>query len=283
MGGLAKKLFSGIGLSTIAIAASTFYLSYRLVHPKRRIQEKTPRDFGLNYRPIEFFSSDKIKLKGWLIKNKNPKGIIILSHGYGYDKQSMLPPAKELYENGYSLLLFDYRAHGESEGNKTTIGFLEQYDLLAAIDFARKLNRRIAVIGVSMGAATAIVVGAKTKNIKAIVADSSFAKLKDIIYSKIPLLSQLIIKFMSFHGVDVSQSQPLNNVNKLSIPILYIHSKKDTLIPYQESIKLFNKTKSEKKILLFPEGDHGRSYFVKNNGYSNTVINFLDKYLVKSS
>src|SRR3989344_1277544 len=272
MQGLTKKLLSSLGLPAILLTLSTFYLSYRLVHPKRRPQKTTPKDFELPYKTIEFSSKDKTRLKGWLIEKKKSKSLIVLSHGYSYDKQSMLPAAKELYSKNYSILLFDYRAHGESGGHKTTIGFLEQYDLLAAIGFAKKLKyRKVGIIGVSMGAAAALMVGAKTKNINLIVADSSFARLKDVIYGKIPVLTHLILKFMKLHGVNPEDSEPIRSVPQLKIPVMYIHSKKDKLIPYKHSSELFKKTRSEKKLLLFEDGEHGRSYLVKTNGYSDNV------------
>ena len=274
-----KKIAAGIGIGSLLMTGTAFYISYRIIHPKRRPQDLTPRDFDLdNYKKVEFKSKDGTLLKGWLIEAEEPRGLVILSHGYSFDKQSMLPGAKELVKNNYSCLLFDYRAHGESKGDKTTIGILEQDDLIAASDFARNFSDKLYIIGVSMGAATAIMAAPKISGLKAIVADSSFQKLKDIIYRKSPILTGLIVHFMKIHGVDVEKSEPINCADKLNVPVLFIHGDKDDLVPFEDSEKLFEKAKDPKELWIVKGGIHGRSYFVDRKEYSKKVIDFLNKH-----
>ena len=275
-----KKILESIGISTILLAGTSFYISYRLLHPQRRKQEQTPKNFGLKYKDVEFKSEDGTLLKGYLVKAKNTKGLIILSHGYSYDKQSMLPAAKELYKHDYSSLLFDYRAHGESGGHKTTIGFLEQEDLISAIDFAKHFSKKIGVFGISMGAATSIFVGEKTTGLTCIISDSSFADLKEAIYHKLPVLRDIIVKFMEFQGVNFKKTKPISVANKIPIPIFFIHGDKDALIPFQDSVKLYNKVKAPKKLWIVKGGQHGRAYFVDKGKYSKKIAGFLDKYFL---
>ncbi len=286
-----KRIVGGLGFSALLLAATSFYISYRLLHPPRRKQEQTPKDFGLKYRKIGFKSKDGTLLKGWLIEGrkqtspasnrgsaKKPRGLIILSHGYSWDKQSLLPAAKELYKNNYTSLLFDYRAHGESAGKKTTIGFLEQEDLISAANFSRRFSRKIGIIGISMGAATAIMGSPRIKGLTAIVADSSFADLKEIIYRKSGMLKNLIIKFMEMQGIDFSMSRPIDFAARIKVPIFFIHGEKDSIVPVEHSENLYRKTMSPKKLWKVKNAQHGRSYFACKKEYSRKVMGFLNSY-----
>src|SRR5690606_6798556 len=76
-----------------------------------------------NYETIKLKSNKEIEC--WSIKTEKPKGTVILFHGYSADKSSMLDKADVFRELGYNTLLVDFMGSGGSEGNQTTIGFLE--------------------------------------------------------------------------------------------------------------------------------------------------------------
>src|SRR3989338_236012 len=100
-----KKIVVGAGMGVLVVTGSAFYLAYKIIHPKRRKQELTPKKFGMRYKNLQFKSKDGTLLKGWLVEAKEPRGLIVLSHGYSYDKQSMLDAVRDLYKNNYSPLL----------------------------------------------------------------------------------------------------------------------------------------------------------------------------------
>ena len=80
-----------------------------------------------------------------------------------------------LHEAGFNVLLFNWRAHGQSEGEVVTLGFNERYDLIAAVQFAKsKGAERVGVLGFSMGGTVAIATAAVYEDIDAVVADSPF-------------------------------------------------------------------------------------------------------------
>lgn len=275
-----KKIIAAVGLAALLSGSSAFYIAYHIIHPKRRQQKETPADFGLAYKKIELKSKDGTRLKGWLIKAENPKGIIVVSHGYSFDKQSMLSAAKELYKNSYSSLLFDFRAHGESGGHTTTIGASESEDLLAAIKFAKKNSSKVGLFGVSMGAAASIMAAPKVKGLVAIVADSSFARLGEIVHRNSYDVTNLIIKFMELQGVDVEKSQPIKYIRGVGSPIMLVHGEKDNVVPAKDSLDLFKKAKQPKELWIVKGGEHGRSYFANKKHYSEKLIRFFDKYFL---
>ena len=78
-------------------------------------------------------------------------------HGYGHSRAQLLPHADFLHQAGFSVLLFDFRAHGRSAGTITTFGFLERWDVLGAVKFLQDRQiHRIGLLGFSLGGISAI-------------------------------------------------------------------------------------------------------------------------------
>ncbi|MBO0858264.1 MAG: alpha/beta fold hydrolase [Chloracidobacterium sp.] len=112
----------------------------------------------LQGRDVEFESGSGSKLRGWLIPGRKGGGAVVLTHGFRGDRREMLGRASFLSEAGYSVLLFDFQAHGESPGKQITIGYLESRDAQAAVEFIKKSRpgEKLGVIGLSMGGAAAV-------------------------------------------------------------------------------------------------------------------------------
>ena len=92
----------------------------------------------LQGRDVEFESGSGSKLRGWLITGRKGAGAVALMHGFRGDRRQMLGRASFLNRAGYSVLLFDFQAHGESPGESITIGYLERRDVQAAVEFMKK-------------------------------------------------------------------------------------------------------------------------------------------------
>jgi pimeloyl-ACP methyl ester carboxylesterase len=165
----------GEGLLT-AYGILPLIYAHRILHPARSgLCCQTPADYGLHYEPVQFNTSDNISLQGWYIPSQN-NAIIILAHGWGSNRISMLPYAQALARHGYGALLLDLRAFGESGG--TQITFTGE-DVLAA---ARYLDQRpdiqgtkIGVLGLSLGGLAANQAAAfyEQSLIRAIVVDGA--------------------------------------------------------------------------------------------------------------
>ena len=163
-----------LGIYTVIYSAVG---SYKAVHPPRQTLLKTPVAYGLECQNIEFTTSDGLKLKGWWIPNLS-KSTIVVIHGYGANRAGWkgidtkgqekyidwMAGAVPLFRAGYSLLLFDLRACGESEGEMATIGYHEQKDVEAAIEWLLENNHKtgdaptehIGLLGFSMGGNVAL-------------------------------------------------------------------------------------------------------------------------------
>lgn len=275
-----------IGVAIIITVISLFQ-SYSIVHPLRRPMTLKPSYYGMDYESVVFNSSDGLRLKGWLILNNESRSMVIVSHGHGANKGDVLEVAGVLYRNGYSTFLFDFRAHGESDGDFTSLGWLETNDLKGAIEYVKDRvdPDNIGVIGFSMGGAVAITTAGQTSDIKAVVADSSFADrsklinffVKDVVPSP---LEHLIRFFVQMQGMDMGENLPVDYAERISPnALLVIQGDKDHLVEVEDAMSLYDKAKEPKELWLVPGAPHVGAHQTEKSEYEKRVLEFLDKYL----
>jgi pimeloyl-ACP methyl ester carboxylesterase len=164
------------------------YRAYQIMHPPRLPLSVTPHDMGLDYQDVIFSTADDVNLTGWYIPSRNRAGIIAI-HGGDGNRTHMLYHAEVLALEGYGVLLFDLRAHGES-GGKYYIAGNASLDVQAAVDYL--LSRpeidaqRIGGVGLSMGGTVLIQGAALTPSLRAVVSDGAEGCTLDDYLSPMP-------------------------------------------------------------------------------------------------
>ncbi|HDH44034.1 MAG TPA: hypothetical protein ENG66_01320 [Thermococcus sp.] len=131
-----KILTKSIIAPIVGILSFNAFVAYKIGHSERRPVLLALFVLGMNYLEITFKSGD-IKLKGWFILGDS-NATIVIAHGYGENKAECLDYAEFLHKASYNLLLFDFRAHGESEGNWTSNGYYESDDIIAAVNTLKR-------------------------------------------------------------------------------------------------------------------------------------------------
>lgn len=263
-----------------------FYFSIR---PIKVFSSMTPKYFGVQYENIQFKTTDNIIIRGWFIPNKNIHAkTIILLHGYPMDKGNILPTRIFLHKD-YNLLFIDFRYLGESGGHYSTIGKNEVLDLRAAIDYLHHRNiHQVAVWGLSLGAAVALLAAPDTPEIKAIVNEASYARLDWIAYNYyrslrfIPGLQYIMgnaLRFWAwiFLNIDIKQIQPVQALAQLKIPILMIYSKNDQVVTYPHALAMQQAARHNPRaqMIILEHAQHGE--LMKN--YEKIIKDFFDKNL----
>lgn len=129
-------------------------------------------------REVKFRSGDGVELQGLLLAGQPGAATILLCHDWGSAKEALLPLGITLHERGFGVLLFDFRGHGGSGGEGSTLGLAEARDVVAAVD--EVVHRpgaektRIGVYGVGMGAHAAVLAARERTEIGALVLDSLY-------------------------------------------------------------------------------------------------------------
>lgn len=271
------------------------YVGWNLTHPHRKPVQGNPADYSLNFQDITFPSrTDQIQCSGWYIPAPNAKSIVIEAHGYGgnrsYEKPA-LPLAASLVKQGISVLLFDFRDSGASQGDMVSVGDFEQRDLQGAIDYAQKSGyENIGIIGYSMGAATTAVVAAETPGIKGIVLDSPFADLQAYLETNMavwthlpnfPFTPLILWEIPLIAGINPAHVSPVHSIITLKQePILFIAGDADRTIPMTNAQELWHQVQNSNDELWIVHGaKHVGAYTVEPEKYLNKVTAFFEESL----
>jgi len=273
-----------------------------LLQPQRRKKEwyaryttmLEPRDAGLPQEDVTLLTYDGLKLRGWLVAQpkRRSRGTVIYLHGVGDCKTGGIALSKLLHHYRYNVFLYDSRAHGESEGKYCTYGYYEKHDVTAAISYLLKRKDirvgKIALFGTSMGAAVALQAAAVDKRIAAVISEASFTDLRTISVDYQRRIIKLPWHFL--RNVAMSRSQkianfkarevsPINEVQKLHLPILFTHGQEDSFIKHNYSQLLFEAANEPKQFLSVQNANHNDVWDVGGQRYEQTLLSFLKKHL----
>jgi uncharacterized protein len=254
-----------------------------------------PAHYGLPYENVSFPTSDGLTLRGWFIPAAvdgptGKKATILVGHGYPFDKANILRHARFLH-SGFHLLFFDFRFFGESEGAYTTAGLLETRDVEAAVAYLKQRQEvdpsRIGALGFSMSAAAFIL--ARHPDIRAIVADSSYASLEDLVGrqffflpgpTKWPLVALTKLYARLLLGVDMETAAPALVVRDLAVPLLLIHGDRDSQIPVSHTREIAaNADPSLTELWIVAGADHGIAHAQEGARYEARVMQFFIRHL----
>ncbi len=252
-------------------------------HPPKFRSRDTPINYGLEYEKVQFKTQDGLTLTGWLIPGKKKTPTIIVGHGYPFDKGNILPVVTFLHPD-YTLFLFDFRSFGESHGTSTTGGVKEIQDFNAAIkylDSRKDINHTYGAYGFSLSAFTFL--AAKHPKIKAIVSDSAYSSIHDIIEQTYFYLGPLKFPFVwmtefygkLFYGLDAKKYEA-----RVTVPTLLIHGDADSQIPISQTQKIYDSADKKLAQLWIIEGaDHGMSYTTNPKEYKARIKDFFSKHI----
>ncbi len=227
----------------VAYFAIGAYVADQVSHPERHPLTQTPAAYGLKYQEVAFESAvDHIPLRGWYIDSPGDK-VIVQLHGRNgtRDSGSALAVAKMLADHNYDVLMFDFRGHGESGGERYSVGLLEVRDVAGALDYLKTRGvQSVGVLGFSMGAATALNAAPDLPAMRAVVADSAFADITLLLEEQLPKETGLpawfspgfVLMGKLLYGIDLNDNRPVRAIARLKDrPVLLIHGTNDNLVP----------------------------------------------------
>lgn len=258
-----------------------------LTAPVRRLPGPLPA--GLEGREVEFLSGSGSWIRGWYIPGCQGRGGAVLMHGVRSDRRSMLRRAHFLNGHGYHVLLFDFQAHGSSEGETITFGALEAHDARAAVEFLRAEipTEPIAVIGVSLGGA-ASVLGPEPLPVEALVLEAVYSDIQEAVKARLsirfgPLAAGLTplftLQLEPRLGVGVNDLRPLEGITRIRCPVLVIGGINDRRTPAEQTRQLFAAAPDPKELWLVPGASHVDFHRFAEPEYEARVLGFLETYL----
>lgn len=274
-------LIAAIG--TVVIVSYQQAMGY--LHPDRQMASgELLKANGIEFQDIELVTEDNVKISAWYTPPQNG-AVILVAHGYG-DKR-----AEDFYalfaSHGYGVVAWDFRAHGNSGGEFSSLGYYEVLDAKAVLDFALAQPgvEHVGAWGGSMGAVTMIRATARYPEIEALVADSPFATLEDEMDLIIPIpVMRSLIQFFTHRetGLRLDQVRPIDDIAHISPrPVFIIQGLGDRSVPLDSAQRLYDAAGEPRKLWMEDDVPHLNMYTYYSQEYIKLVIGFFDEYLLK--
>ena len=239
------------------------------------------------FTSVEFTSDDGLTLSGWIRITDACRGGVVLAHGVAANRMMMLEQAEFLAENGWSVLLFDFRNHGSSGKAHTTYGWMERRDVAAAARYlsnAIGAEKLIVACGISLGAASSIMAAAIEPKIKAVIAEAPYDSISNtfvlhgrLMFGRIAgpavwMVAELLAFIAGFSTSDVSALDAAAECRNK--PILFVVGKNDVRTP-PEVVSSIASAHGGLQRLWIANGEHATVWRDDGEAYRRILGEFL--------
>lgn len=305
-----KKLLLGlVALLLLGYVGLAYYFSSLVIQPPRRdntevrglMQARAGIDIN-TYRAqmpagedfILPASGENVEIAGTYFSQDSSQCAVIISHGYGSTRISMMKYAPIWYNCGCDVVVYDHRGHGESGGEHGTGGVLEGEDLHRVTAWTQEktgFNRQqIGWMGESWGGSTVLQAGATGADVAFIIAESSFQDWESAVFERaqrqygnwIAYMKPAVFTLAGWRtGIDAWSSSPLLKAPDISEPTLVLHSKADALTASEQSVNIAAALPSASSKLHHLDwgSSHGNNIFTKPEAYRALLLDFVSEFV----
>ncbi len=237
------------------------------------------------FQTVYLTTANGLKLQAWYIPADSAKGTVALFHGHGGSKSGVFKESEEFRKMHYNTFLLDFRAHGSSEGNTSTIGYNEAEEVKLSYDFIQeKGEKNIILWGISMGAA-AITKAMHDYPLQPdkIILEMPFGSILDAAAGRIKMMGlpaeplAMLITFWGGveHGFWAFKMKPVEFVKKINCPVLLQWGKNDPRVSREEIDEMYNNLTSAKKLVVYDSCGHESLCKKENEKWVTEVSAFL--------
>ena len=258
----------------IAVGLALFMcgcISHAIYFPQREVRH-TPADLNLAYEDVRFAAADGVKLSGWLVPALNPRGTVLFCHGNGGNIAGCLDSILVGHRLGLTMFVFDYRGYGNSEGEPTEQGTYRDAD--AAWDYLVKDRKtvpgEIIVWGRSLGGSIAARTAARHPA-GLLIIESAFVSIRELARERFSWVPAWVL--------DGYVYDTREELLKVGIPVLVIHSPDDEIIPFRHGKVLYGSLKGPRSFVEI-KGSHNQGFIQSGKVYESGIDEFISTYLV---
>ena len=226
----------------------------------------TPSSIGLRYEDIYLPSGDAT-IHGWYIPGEHAQVTVLFAHGNAGNISHRLESLALFNILGVNVFIFDYAGFGLSKGKPSEHQTYQ--DIRAAWQFLTENKAAdpssIVLFGRSLGGAIAIWLASK-ETPGALIVESSFLSIPDMGAKLYPLMPVRLLARVHYDSA--------SRIDQIEIPKLFIHSRHDEIVPYEQGLALYEKARSPKTfVTIF--GEHNRGFVESGTDYIEPLQSFL--------
>lgn len=283
--------------------------AYRRVEARAALAEPRLWVDTMPFEEAGVVSHDGLALKGWFLPAGRTAGgdgqkdaggsvsaaTMILSHGYSGHPRQISAVARGLYEqSGYNILMPCSRGCGPSQGDYIGFGWLDRLDYRLWIDWVKERTAAegpvsIILYGISMGGATVLMTAGEglPPEVRAVIEDCGYTSVYDELLHQMKMRYHLqnehLVKRVSKickrrAGYSFEEASALEQVKKITAPVLFIHGDADTFVPFEMGPALYAACAAPKELYVVPGAAHGEAYTKDPEAYWRQIRQFLRKY-----
>lgn len=296
-----KIVTSIIALLLLAYTSSAWYFSSEILHlgltpcnVEHFVFCGDPSTQDITFENVSFETVDGFTIPAWympaniLINKENAEHVILLVHGRTASRHEGMRYAKTIIDAGYNVLAIDLRHPRQDPSIISTMGYHEQKDVLAALDYLENVKGfdSIGVMGFSMGAATSIFVMAKDPRIKVGVFNGSYANTMDVLSEqaailyglpRYPLIPLVELLFEWRGGLDSDEINPEKYIGQIAPrPIYIMHGTADGTVNFSHGERLFTAANEPKQFWKAEGGAHTRLWQFDKDKAESSVVEFFN-------
>jgi alpha-beta hydrolase superfamily lysophospholipase len=281
-----RSVIAGVGFLAVAVAL-VGGAGEVLRHPALRSIGTPPPD--LSAKSITLRTARNQPVAGWMVGGKPGVGVVVLLHGVRGDRREMIGRARFLNQLGYSVLLIDLPAHGESAAEHITYGLNESEGVKTALAYLSREfpDEKIGVIGVSLGAAS-LVLSEPSPAPNAVVLESMFPTITEAVLDRLrrrvgplaePLAPLLLWQLPLRLGIYPEQLRPIARLSSLRSPVLIASGSIDQHTTLDETKRLYDAARRPKELWVVEGAAHVDLHAFDPAAYESKISAFLARYL----
>ncbi len=266
---IVKNLILAFLLSYAVLAGVTWLMQARLVYLPLQEIESIPSDIGLAYEDVSLKTSDSVIVNGWFITAQNNRGTVLFCHGNAGNISHRLDTIRALNELGLSVMIFDYRGYGRSEGKPSESGsILDAEAALLWLEREKGVKAKdIVIMGRSLGGAVAARLAAENTP-RGLILESTFTSIKDLgalLHPWLPV--RLLMRY----------EYPVETLlGDIRCPVLVAHSPGDDIVPFAMGQRLLAAA-NEPKDFFELKGGHNDGFLLSEKDYKRFLDGWLER------
>ncbi len=290
-----RRLKWAVGLPVALVVfwlVASFVAAYGLTRRQQPIFAEPPpavawgRLDGLRLR-----TCDGQQIGAWFAAGSDDAPTIVLLHGNGACRGSLLRQAELFARERYSVLLLTARAHGDSTGDVNDFGYSARHDVMAAVDWLEEHHPGMPIVlfGNSLGAAAAVFAAAELKErVAACVLDCPYQDLRTAVRNRTTIYLPPVLDWIAFHGLDTVAPLVLPDMHKISpldalgqipqsVPLLILAGGADREATPAEAQALCDGARNHAQLVMFDGATHARLFETDPDLYRRSVLGFLKR------